>query len=82
MIGRASRSGRSAGLFLLGCVLLSTPVLALFNYKILVLGIPLLFLYIFSAWLVLIILIIGVTRSGRRSARPGPSLEAIDSETS
>lgn len=41
-------------IFLLGCVLLNYPVLYLFNSPHTVLGIPVLFAYIFGAWALLI----------------------------
>lgn len=36
--------------FLLGCVLLNYPILYLFNSPRTILGIPVLFAYIFGAW--------------------------------
>jgi predicted permease len=47
---------RLAALFLLGCVLFNYPLLALFNRASEVLGIPLLYAFIFGAWLLLIVL--------------------------
>jgi hypothetical protein len=47
---------RLAALFLLGCVLFNYPLLALFNQSVEVLGIPLLYAYIFGGWLTLIVL--------------------------
>ncbi len=80
MIGRASRTGLSVGIFLLGCLLFSTPLLALFNYKILVLGVPLLFLYIFAAWLLLILLVIRVTKIKSRPVPLRPARDAGDTD--
>jgi predicted permease len=45
---------RLAALFLLGCALFNYPVLALFNRAADVLGIPLLYAFIFGAWFALI----------------------------
>ena len=45
-------------IFVLGCILLNYPVLAIFNTDGLVLGVPILYLYIFMAWTVLISLTI------------------------
>jgi hypothetical protein len=45
---------RLAALFLLGCVLFNYPVLALFNRAASVLGVPVLYAWIFAAWLALI----------------------------
>ena len=41
-------------LFLLGCVLLNFPVLSLFERAARLLGVPLLYLYIYGVWLLLI----------------------------
>ena len=41
--------------FLFGCLVLNYPMLSLFNTDGQVLGVPLLFAYIFSAWLLLIV---------------------------
>lgn len=49
---------RYIGLFLLGCLLFSYPVLTLFNLEKSVFGIPLFFCYLFTAWSVLIICIL------------------------
>jgi hypothetical protein len=46
---------RLAALFLLGCVLFNYPVLALFNRAASVLGVPVLYAWIFAAWLTLIV---------------------------
>ena len=58
MLDNRSLTGRYAGLFLLGCFLFCYPVLTIFNLEESLFGIPLLFLYIFTAWSVLIILIV------------------------
>ncbi len=50
------RGKRLVGLFLLGYLLFNYPLLSLFNLPRLVAGIPLLLVYIFSVWLVLILL--------------------------
>jgi hypothetical protein len=57
MMGPAShRSERLVALFLLGCLLLTYPLLALFNVGGRPWGIPLLYAYLFGAWAVLIAL--------------------------
>jgi hypothetical protein len=43
--------------FLLGCLLFSYPLLALFNVRGSVLGVPLLYAYLFCDWAALIVLI-------------------------
>jgi hypothetical protein len=45
---------RLAAIFLLGCVLFNYPVLALFNRAASVFGVPVLYAWIFAAWLGLI----------------------------
>lgn len=56
-MSRSSITGqRLVAVFLLGCVLLNYPILFLFNRRESILGIPLLYLYIFSAWTFLIAL--------------------------
>ncbi len=40
--------------FLIGCVLFNYPILALFNKADRLFGIPLLYLYIFVAWVLLV----------------------------
>ena len=46
---------RLAGLFLLGCLLFNYPLVALFDRPILVGGVPLLYAYLFAAWLLVIV---------------------------
>lgn len=49
-------------MFLLGSVLFNYPILTLFNQRIALFGIPLLYLYIFMVWTVLIVAIMRVTK--------------------
>ena len=52
---KSSRKGqRLVGLFLLGCLLFNYPLLALFNVRATLLGVPLLYAYLFAAWALLI----------------------------
>ena len=55
-------SRRLFGLFLLGFILFNYPILSIFNLEIFWFGIPMLYLYMFSAWFLLILLIGFVTR--------------------
>jgi hypothetical protein len=48
------KNQRLAALFLLGVLLFNYPLLALFNRATLVAGVPLLYVYIFGAWALLI----------------------------
>ena len=45
------------GLFLLGCLLFNYPLLTLFDRPVLVLGVPLLYAYLFGAWALIIALV-------------------------
>ena len=53
----AYKNRRLVSLFLLGCLLFNFPLLTIFDLPIMVLGIPLLYLYIFCAWALLIFLV-------------------------
>ena len=57
------RISRMVALFILGVVLFNYPVLSLFNRKLLMLGIPVLYLFMFSVWVLFIVLIIFITAS-------------------
>ena len=60
---KSSRRGQQlVGLFLLGCLLFNYPLLALFNVRATVLGIPALYAYLFCAWGLLIALVALVMR--------------------
>ena len=60
---RPGRIGpRLVGVFLLGCLLFNYPLLALFNARVTVAGIPLLYAYLFTAWALLIALAVLVMR--------------------
>jgi hypothetical protein len=53
-----SRTGdRLVALFLFGCLALSPPLLAIFGTDAFVAGIPLLYLYLFAVWAILILLL-------------------------
>ena len=57
MIRRAKiNSERMVALFLLGVLVFNAPVLLLFDVDAYVLGIPLLYIYLFTAWIGLIAL--------------------------
>jgi hypothetical protein len=57
-VTKSSRRGaRLVALFLLGCLLFNYPLLALFNVRASVFGIPLLYAYLFAAWALLIALV-------------------------
>jgi hypothetical protein len=56
---------RLTGVFLLGWVLLNYPILSLFNRPTSFGGIPLLYVYMFASWVLIIGLIAVIARSGR-----------------
>ena len=56
-MAKPSRTGpRLLALFLLGCLLFNYPLVALFNVSATLLGIPVLYAYLFTAWALLIVL--------------------------
>jgi hypothetical protein len=57
---RGRKGERLVGLFLLGCLLFNFPMLALFNVRTTVFGIPLLYAYLFAAWGLLIGLVAAI----------------------
>ena len=64
----STRNKRFAYLFLLGALAFNYPLLSLFDAHLMIMGIPLLYAYIFFIWLLLIVLV-GVTAKSR-SQRP------------
>ena len=56
---------RLIALFLLGCLAFNYPLLSLFNSAETWLGIPLLYLYLFVAWAVIIALLVLMIEVGR-----------------
>ncbi len=48
------------GLFLLGCLLFNYPLITLFDRPVLVLGVPLLYAYLFVAWALVIALVAAI----------------------
>lgn len=52
----ASQGDRAVALFLLGALVFNAPILLLFNVEAFVLGIPVLYVYLFLAWGALIVL--------------------------
>lgn len=73
MTPTARKNKRLVGLFLLGWALFNYPLLSLFNLKVMIFGVPLLFFYVFIGWTLLILLAAIVTRT-----RPKPPSEPID----
>jgi uncharacterized membrane protein (DUF485 family) len=61
---KGARAARLALLFMLGVLLFNYPLLALFNVQGSVLGVPVLYAYIFVAWGLLIGLVAVVMERG------------------
>ena len=55
---------RLVALFLLGCLLLNFPLLYLFERDATIDGVPLLFVYVFAAWIAVIALVALVVERG------------------
>ena len=64
MIRPSIKGQRLAALFLLGFLLLNYPLLNLFAGTVRVLGIPLLYAYVFAVWALLIGLMVCVVEKG------------------
>ncbi len=68
---------RTAALFLFGALVFAAPALAIFGIDVTILGIPALYLYLFTAWATLIALMAWTTRRAddlrlpRATPRPG-----------
>jgi hypothetical protein len=65
MIRPSIKGQRLVALFLLGLLLFNYPLLDLFAGPGQVLGIPLLYVYVFAAWALLLALIAWVVEKGR-----------------
>lgn len=61
---------RMVGLFLMGLFLFNFPILSLFNRSTLIYGIPVLVLYLFSVWILFILLILVISLSKPRTPFP------------
>jgi hypothetical protein len=68
MTGQTVRTKRLIGLFLLGYLLFNYPLISLVNLPVLIGSIPVLYAYIFGAWVLLILLVALVT--GRDAQTP------------
>jgi hypothetical protein len=55
-------AARVIAVFLVGCLAFGYPLLALFNVPARVLGVPVLYLYVFGAWAALIALVAWAVR--------------------
>jgi len=69
MVGPGALRERLVALFALGLLLFSPPLLSLFNAPSNVLGVPLLYLYLFASWITLVILVAAMAHGRNRSRR-------------
>ena len=60
------KSRRLVVVFILGSILLNYPILSLFNVSGFLFGIPILYLYAFSIWLLLILLTVFISISNNK----------------
>ena len=67
MNSKNRKSMQLVGVFFLGCVLFNYPILTLFNIDTFVMGLPLFYIYLFAGWAVLIVLILLITETGKKS---------------
>ena len=71
MTADSVKNKRLVGLFLLGCVLFNYPILHLFNLEFFLLGLPLIYLYMFMVWCLLIVAVMFITKI-RSAPSPHP----------
>ena len=60
MTKSSRKEQRLVVLFLLGCLLFNYPLITLFDEPVLVMGVPLLYAYLFGAWALIIVLVAAV----------------------
>ena len=60
-----AKGQRLVALFILGCLLFNYPILSLFNVAATMLGVPVLYAYIFAAWALLVALMAYVVEARR-----------------
>ena len=65
MAATSRRGPRLAALFALGCLLFNYPVLSLFNVAAEAFGVPVLYVYLFTTWALLILSMALVAESRR-----------------
>jgi hypothetical protein len=57
-------ASRLVALFLAGCLAFGYPLLALFNVPETILGVPVLYAYLFGSWTILIVLLAAIVPRG------------------
>jgi hypothetical protein len=74
MTNDSVKNKRLIGIFLLGCLFFNYPLLSLFSSERTLLGIPFLYLFIFSVWSVMIVLLIAATHRSNPAGRPSTKM--------
>ena len=77
MRSRSTTGERLTAAFLFGLVLFNPPLLTIFTLDRAVLGVPVLYLYMFGAWAALLVLV-ALGNRGRRDDRPGADASAVE----
>ena len=72
MVRPEAKRERSLGLFALGLLIFSPPLLAIFSLERFLAGLPLLYLYLFVAWAALIVMMALNARELKPPGRPPP----------
>ncbi len=78
MIRSSMTSERLASLFLLGVLLFNPPLLSIFDFPDYVLGIPVLYIYLFTAWAVLVVLMALTIESAAAAEEAEETVQAED----
>ncbi len=69
MNSRSQKVMKLVGVFYLGCVFFNYPILSLFNINTFIMGLPLLYIYLFAAWAAIIALILVITEIGPKQKK-------------
>ncbi len=78
MIRSRMTSERLASLFLLGVLLFNPPLLSIFDFPDYVLGIPVLYIYLFTAWAVLVVLMALTIESAAATEEAEEAVQAAE----
>ena len=81
MNGSQVTSERLVALFVLAIVLLNPPFLLIFDRVSITAGIPVLYLYLFAAWAVLIVILALISEGSKPSSQDGDKRETQASES-
>ena len=70
---RKNRKGMQlVGVFFLALVFFNYPIMSLFNTDVSVFGVPLFYVYLFTGWSLIIILILLIMETGRKGKKSEP----------